>query len=79
MSYDISMQRHSARTRAEWLAGDDQVRGKFLRQLDESERIEVTDWEAQFIATFLAAPFPGSWWTDARRAACDAMMGHYKR
>lgn len=56
-------------------------RGEFLRALDESD-YTVTDWEAQFIESFLnfTSTRPGDaarWWTPGRRTSCDRMMSHY--
>lgn len=59
----------------------DTRRGEFLRALGDSEYV-VSDWEAQFINSFLdfTSNRPGDeprWWTEGRRASADRMMSHY--
>lgn len=84
MSYDITTRVLAARAAADQrsqLETEDLRRGKFLRALEDSELI-VTDWEAQFIASFLdfTSNRPGDeprWWTPGRRDAADKMMSHY--
>jgi hypothetical protein len=53
---------------------EDRERVQFLRKLDDSTTIEVTDWEAQFISDFLERPRP---FTAAQRTAVDVMIGKY--
>lgn len=53
----------------------DQMRGEFLRRLDESD-LDVTGFDADFIGSYLkfAEKF---WWSAARRKAVDRMMERY--
>lgn len=77
MSYDISMRLHAQSSSAHWNALEDDLRGKFLKQLDAAE-IECSEWEANFIESFLSAGIPSSWWTAARRTSCDEMRKKYE-
>jgi hypothetical protein len=54
----------------------DDERGKFLRKLDASD-LTVTDWEARFIGSFLAAYRNWQFWTDGRRSSADKMRMKY--
>jgi hypothetical protein len=54
---------------------EDVARGNFLRQLDRAD-IEVTDFEADFIESFLSNKSL-NWWTPGRRATCDKMRHTY--
>ncbi|HEX3889444.1 MAG TPA: hypothetical protein VHX90_01220 [Verrucomicrobiae bacterium] len=53
-------------------------RAEFLRKLDKSELI-VTDWEADFIASFLRAYRWWNWFTPGRVGSCDKMIVKYGR
>jgi hypothetical protein len=55
--------------------GADLERLDFLRRLDASEAVEVTDWEAGFIESFLESP---RLMTPAQRATVDGMMADYE-
>jgi hypothetical protein len=46
----------------------------FLKQLDDAE-FSVTDWEAQFITSFIDQP---RGFTDGQRKAVDQMMEKYQ-
>jgi len=77
MSYDISMRVHMQRQMAEALELErrqDERRMDFLRRLDAAP-FEVTDWEAQFIESFLTAPRP---MTDKQRDCIDHMRHVYE-
>lgn len=52
MSYDISLQRHIARTAGLYEGGEDAARLEFLQRLDGAP-FAVTDWEAKFMASIL--------------------------
>ena len=52
----------------------DKLRRKFLLLLDGSDRIEVTDWEAQYIADHLDHP---RGFTDRQRDAIDELEREY--
>lgn len=51
-------------------------RAGFLRKLDQSDLV-VTDWEAEFIASFLNSYRWYMWFTPGRIAACDKMILKY--
>jgi len=51
-------------------------RAEFLRKLDGSDLV-VTDWEAQFIASFLGAYRWWNWFTAGRQASVDQMWMKY--
>ena len=53
---------------------EDAGRMQFLRRLDEAP-FEVTEWEAQFIESFLKAPRN---FTPRQREAVDKMREHYQ-
>lgn len=56
---------------------EDTERGQFLNALDAAP-VEVTDWEANFIESFLTREDTRrGWWTPARRAAADKMRKQY--
>jgi len=79
MSYDISLQRHAAHSRVDPVVQptfEDIERGKFLKSLDAAE-IEVSDFEASFIETFLKYE-NGFRWSEPRRMACDKMRKVYE-
>jgi hypothetical protein len=63
----------SAATRAE-----DTERSQFILHLDAAP-VDVTDWEADFIESFLRVPEAAraGWWTEHRRSACDSMRNRY--
>jgi hypothetical protein len=52
---------------------DDNKRLAFLKRLDAAP-VEVTDWEAQFIKSFIDAPRQ---FTDRQRECVDKMRKHY--
>lgn len=54
----------------------DQERSDFLRKLDGSELL-VSDWEAQFIESFLRESNPAHWFTPGRRVSADKMRMKY--
>ena len=54
----------------------DAERCNFLRKLDGSELL-VSDWEAQFIESFLRASQPTQWFTPGRRVSADKMRMKY--
>ena len=54
---------------------EDRERMAFLRKLDDADGVEVTDWEAGFIESFLRSARP---FTTAQRAAVDAMRAEYE-
>ena len=51
-------------------------RAEFLRALDKSDLV-VTDWEAEFIGSFLNAHRWYMWFSDGRRASTDKMWMKY--
>ena len=53
---------------------EDRERVRFLKRLDDSDRVTVTDWEAQFIESFLTAP---RGFTPAQRDKVDQMRRTY--
>lgn len=57
------------------LSAEDRERIEFLHKLDAAARINVTDWEANFIEDFLQRPRS---MTTAQRAAVDAMRSQYE-
>lgn len=73
MSYDTIKARNQKPETRNQQSGEDKERGKFLVRLDCAE-VEVTDFEARFIESFLNGPFA---WTPARRNTCDQMRKTY--
>ena len=57
----------------------DEERSDFLRRLDASD-VTVTEWEAEFLASFLAYVNPVNFWLgfERRREACDKMRKRYE-
>lgn len=55
------------------ISAEDLERLEFLKRLDEAD-VEVTDWEAGFIESFVANP---RGMTGAQRAAVDGMRMQY--
>ena len=47
---------------------------RFLKMLDDSEAVSVSDWEAQFIESFLTNPRP---LTPKQREVADALREKY--
>lgn len=62
------------RTNLGALSPEDRERVEFLRRLDGAP-FEVSDWEANFIESFLRSVRP---MTGAQRAAVDAMRDQYE-
>lgn len=62
---------------------EDRARAEFLRALDDDEEINLTDFETQFVGSFVAANGPEvsendpGWFTPGRRRVTDAMIKRY--
>lgn len=57
------------------MSHEDAARLEFLKRLDQSTALEVSDWEAGFIENFLDNPRS---MTPAQRAAVDGMREKYE-
>lgn len=75
MRYDITNRLFAQRAAADQAAAGDSRRAEFLRRLDEAG-FEVTEFEAQFLESFLQARSP-AWWTENRRTVVDKLMERY--
>lgn len=53
---------------------NDEKRRSFLDALDDSDRIEVTDWEAQFLESTIGKEV----FTDGQRKVIETLMIHYE-
>ncbi len=56
------------------ISSPDLRRIDFLKHLDEATEIDVTDWEAAFIESFITNPRP---MTQSQREAADSMETRY--
>jgi len=54
---------------------EDAIRVTFLHRLDSAVHVEVTDWEARFIESFLTNPRP---FTGPQRDCIDKMRTAYE-